>query len=347
MGQKTNPKIYQITKTNDWNSKYIEKKSKDFYLYTTKDLEVKKFIYKFFKNYNLNIHTCKINYLSNNLNIYLSYHQNHKSIFLINNINKAQKIKFTNNSSKKPLSIKKNKDTALLKAIRNYCNYKSLIFKKNVSKIKNKKIAKITRIKVLNYFKKHLNLKKFKQIKDTESNNFLTKLFKSLINFFNNKPTKINLIIKPLNNKLFYTLKKKKQNILKNKLIKLKKFQRNDFFKEGLNIVMSSISNKNSAYLLSDFIANTLKKLKSSKFFLNFILSALRIFIFNKHFLPQIKGIQIQIKGRISKAPRARSKVIKIGNLPIITLNSNIDYSETTAFTANGTLGVKTWICYK
>ena len=53
MGQKINPNIFQINKTNEWNSEYIEKKSKDFYLHTIKDLEVKKFIYKFFKNHNL------------------------------------------------------------------------------------------------------------------------------------------------------------------------------------------------------------------------------------------------------------------------------------------------------
>ena len=34
MGQKINPNIFQINKTNEWNSKYIEKKSKDFYLHT-------------------------------------------------------------------------------------------------------------------------------------------------------------------------------------------------------------------------------------------------------------------------------------------------------------------------
>jgi len=44
MGQKINPNILRINKTLNWNSKYIEKKSTEFYLYSSKDLEVKKFI---------------------------------------------------------------------------------------------------------------------------------------------------------------------------------------------------------------------------------------------------------------------------------------------------------------
>jgi ribosomal protein S3 len=60
------------------------------------------------------------------------------------------------------------------------------------------------------------------------------------------------------------------------------------------------------------------------------------------------KGIKIKIKGRFNGAPRAKHKIINIGNnMPVLTLNSNIDYAETTSYTSNGTFGVKVWVCEK
>jgi ribosomal protein S3 len=346
MGQKTNPNIFQINKTNEWNSKYIEKKTKDFYLHTINDLEVKKFIYRFFKNYNLSIHNCKINYLNNNLNIFISYQQDYNSVIEITDINKTQKIKFISNSNK-IISNKQNKNISILTSIRNYYNYKNLIFKKYVLKNnKNIKISAIKRLKLLKHFKKYLNLKRSRQIKNVLLNNFLIKFFKSLSLFFKNKLISINLIVQPLNNKLLNILNKKKHYIIKKKLIKLKKYQKNNFFKEGINIIFSLINKNHSAFLLSKFISNVLKKLKYHNFFFKFIKSALTVFISDKYLSSKIKGVKIKIKGRLNKAPRAKSKTITIGNLPIFTIDSNINYAETTAFNANGTLGVKVWICY-
>ena len=58
--------------------------------------------------------------------------------------------------------------------------------------------------------------------------------------------------------------------------------------------------------------------------------------------LNKIKGIKIKIKGRFNGRSRANSQTIKLANgVPLITINSKIDYSETTAFSKNGTFGVK------
>jgi ribosomal protein S3 len=346
MGQKTNPNIFQINKTNEWNSKYIEKKSKDFYLHTIKDLEVKKFIYKFFKSYNLSIHNCKLNYSNNSLNIYISYQQDYTSIFLTNSINKTQKIKFINNSIVKINN--KNRYNNVLRAIKNYYTYEYLIFKKYSLKkrITENKISTIKRLNILKYYKKYLNLKKTKLFKNLMLNNFLNKFFRSLNLFFLNKFITINLIIQPLNIKLINVFNKKKHDIIKKKLIKLKKYQKSSFFKEGTNIIFSLISKNNSAFLFSNFIAITLKKLKYHNFFFKFIKTALTIFISDKFISTKIQGIKIKIKGRLNKAPRAKSKIIIIGNLPIFTIDSNIDYAETTSYTSNGTLGVKVWMSY-
>jgi small subunit ribosomal protein S3 len=55
--------------------------------------------------------------------------------------------------------------------------------------------------------------------------------------------------------------------------------------------------------------------------------------------------MKIKISGRLNGRPRAKHRIISIGNgVPAITLNSNIDYAESTAYTLNGTLGIKVWV---
>jgi len=63
--------------------------------------------------------------------------------------------------------------------------------------------------------------------------------------------------------------------------------------------------------------------------------------------LSKVQGIKILIAGRLNNAARSRNKIIKIGKISLLEINSKIDYSETTAFTSNGTFGVKVWICEK
>jgi hypothetical protein len=220
--------------------------------------------------------------------------------------------------------------------------YKKYFFKKKTGTIK---ISFLKRVKILRHYKTYLNLKKHKKIKNLLFNTFLNQFFKSL-NLFYSKLININLILEPLNSKLIHTLKKKEHDIIKKKLIKLKKYQKSNFFKEGINTIFALIHKKNSAFLLSNFVSIILKKLKYHNFFLKFLKSALTILLSDKIISSKIQGIKIKIKGRLNKAPRAKNKIITIGNLPLFTITSNIDYSETTGYTANGTLGVKVWVCY-
>jgi ribosomal protein S3 len=62
----------------------------------------------------------------------------------------------------------------------------------------------------------------------------------------------------------------------------------------------------------------------------------------NKNF-SKIKRIKISVKGRFNGAPRAKTKTLYIGVPPFLTLNSDINYSESTSFTSNGTFGIKVW----
>lgn len=345
MGQRTNPNILRLSRTDKWDSKYTEKKSNEFYLHTSKDLELQKFILKFFKTHGLSIHSCKINYSNNNLAIFISYKQNFGSIVLINALNKNQKIRVTKAERGIEKEICKTSLSGALKNSKNYREYKDLLYKKDLLKKKSAPgRLKMRRSKALRHYKECLALKKGdKRIVNIKSDNFLNRLFQSL-SLFLNKPLNITLVMRPLSNDVRSFVTKKLNSKLKASIIQIKKFKRNAFFKDGVNLLFLSLNTQNSAELLSNFIAKTVSKLKRHKFFLKFLKIILLMFI-NKGFSSKIKGIKVKIKGRLNGVPRAKSLLMMIGStMPVMSVDSKIDYSESTAYTANGTLGVKVWV---
>ncbi len=56
------------------------------------------------------------------------------------------------------------------------------------------------------------------------------------------------------------------------------------------------------------------------------------------------KGIKVNCAGRLGGAEIARTEWYREGNIPLHTLRADIDYSQTTAHTLSGTVGVKVWI---
>jgi small subunit ribosomal protein S3 len=57
-----------------------------------------------------------------------------------------------------------------------------------------------------------------------------------------------------------------------------------------------------------------------------------------------VKGIKIQISGRLNGAEIARSEWIRSGRVPLQTLRAKFEYSTQTAKTIYGLLGIKVWI---
>lgn len=82
MGQKTNPIIFKLTNTHTktWESNYFEKKTTESALNNFKDLEIRKFIRKFFDYNGLTIHELKISYFNNVLHIFISYFATLKTV---------------------------------------------------------------------------------------------------------------------------------------------------------------------------------------------------------------------------------------------------------------------------
>lgn len=57
-----------------------------------------------------------------------------------------------------------------------------------------------------------------------------------------------------------------------------------------------------------------------------------------------IKGIKIQISGRLNGNDIARSEWIKEGAVPLHTLNTKINYTSQIAYTIYGIIGIKVWL---
>ncbi len=56
------------------------------------------------------------------------------------------------------------------------------------------------------------------------------------------------------------------------------------------------------------------------------------------------KGIRVHAGGRLGGAEIAREEVYREGRVPLHTLRADIEYGTATAFTPQGTVGIKCWI---
>ena len=63
----------------------------------------------------------------------------------------------------------------------------------------------------------------------------------------------------------------------------------------------------------------------------------------NQTRLANLKGIKIQISGRLNGAEIARTEWVRKGRVPLQTLTANIDYCYKVAKTIHGILGIKVW----
>lgn len=175
-------------------------------------------------------------------------------------------------------------------------------------------------------------------------NNNLIVTFKNYYNVDN-----VNIKLKNLNKS--FENKVIKSKIFKDefkKLLSQLKFLRTNIKQiEVIKMAFIVITNKNSSKLLAKFIYHFLSN-KQNKYKGNIFISMKNLFkVLINAKISKISGLSINISGRINGFPRAKSRHIKIGTLPLQSINSIIDYSKETVYTANGTLGIKVLICHK
>jgi small subunit ribosomal protein S3 len=56
------------------------------------------------------------------------------------------------------------------------------------------------------------------------------------------------------------------------------------------------------------------------------------------------KGVKIQVSGRLGGAELARRMYVRMGSLPLSTLQADVEYGTAEAFCTYGVIGVKVWI---
>lgn len=104
-----------------------------------------------------------------------------------------------------------------------------------------------------------------------------------------------------------------------------------------------------SSLLIGNFIKKFLGKKslrKKQKFFLN----SLRRFIISfkkKKLFEKIKGLKIQIKGKLNGKDRSLIYRIRLGSIPLSTISQKINYNLFPVNTLFGCFGVKIWIAVK
>lgn len=191
-----------------------------------------------------------------------------------------------------------------------------------------------------------------KQLKDLSTKSKITKITKKFLITVLNKyyTTKIKLKLKDLNNSFENKIKKSK--IIRSEYLqllkKLKRFKNYPNFIDITKTIFIVITNRNSSKLFGTIISFLIlitSKKKKHYAILTFIKNLLVIVLNSK--ISLISGIKIKISGRINGAPRAKSKLINIGCLPLQSLTSYINYNESKTYTQYGTFGIKIWICEK
>lgn len=209
---------------------------------------------------------------------------------------------------------------------------------------KGEKNKNLFLIKEMYSIKKYLQLNKFKsrvsEFTFTIFENCLVKMFKVILQFTVHK---FDIIVNfSCVNKDFNYLQ-----ILKNKKVNLlQRFKNVDFFKkDGLEVLLHVAFNKNSARLLAKFISFQLKTIKRPMFLLACIKKTLKVLMLSK--LTTLKGVKIILKGRLRKGPRAKHKIITLGDVPVQNFDSNIDYFQIATHNSNGSYGIKVWIVCK
>lgn len=341
MGQKTDARIFRlgVTKKN-WESKYIEKNNEESSLYLYKTLEIQKYLSRFFSLYKIKIHTCKIFYSENTLQVFISFYLTTKTLYIVSkNLTKY---------SKKSLAYFKRLQTHI-KINKKYQKKKKSFSQKEFfsnQKTNLKKFQKEKKVKnKINLLSSKLGKNQTISLKE-----FQEVLLESLARYTKNK-INISITLQNLNNS-----KQLSQNQIKDfkiTLRQLRKFVKNSFFKEAINILFINVVKRKSAKLLAEFISDQfrLNQLRTDQmaisrkdnYFLGFLKQSIKLLI--KSEISGLTGIKIVIKGRFNRAPRARSTILQFGKFSLQSFSSKIDYFQSTAYTINGTFGIKVWTC--
>jgi len=339
MGQKINPTIFRLGVNKTWKTEFFEKKNHELPLYVFKDLEVRNYIERVLETYGIILHDYKQQYNGSTLNLYISYFVT--SDFVINKKENVQKLMIKDRTGNKKVVSNLSKSTKNL--THSLLGETSINFSEDPSRL----------YKLKQYFNSSSSIKSsLKQDFDYETRNtnesrtinskingIFDQVFE-VLNLFSNNKLNVALNLCCINKDLYF-LKFSQEKMF----MSLQKFRNTPFLKEGIEVLFHVAYNSNSANLLAKFIALQLRKIKRQKFFLSFLKQSLTVLSNSEP--SKIKGVKIVIKGRLNGVPRAKHKIITIGDVPVQSISAKLDYSQTTIHNSNGSYGIQVWVVEK
>jgi ribosomal protein S3 len=123
---------------------------------------------------------------------------------------------------------------------------------------------------------------------------------------------------------------------------KFLQFRNRPYFNSLFNILHASIGSRN-VNIFSDFIVDQLQKDYKHNLFLDFLGKVMHEAV---SLYPMLKGIKVQIKGRVNGSERSRKETFQVGNISLQTISSNVKYIYKPVFTIYGVCGLKVWMCF-
>nr|YP_010145989.1 ribosomal protein S3 [Pseudo-nitzschia pungens]QQO80612.1 ribosomal protein S3 [Pseudo-nitzschia pungens] len=339
MGQKINPTIFRLGVNKTWKTEFFEKKNDELPLYVFKDLEIRNYIERVLETYGIILHDYKQHYNGSTLNLYVSYFIT--SDFIIDKKEASEELIIVNaNGDKKTIKnpLNNNKSLNYLCLDREVVTLFSSSSKPYKLKYYLNSIPTTYRKQQESILFNNKDIKKFDNV-NSNVNGVFGQVFKVLDLFNNNN---VNIVLNfCCANKDLYSFKLTQEKVF----MSLQKFRNTPFLKEGIELLFHVVYNSNSANLLAKFIAAQLKKIKRHKFFLSFIKQALTLL--SNSSSSKIKGVKIAIKGRLNGVPRAKQKIITVGDVPVQSISAKLDYSQITIHNSNGSYGIKVWVVEK
>ena len=326
MGQKVNPNIFRLGVSKKWDTKFIEKKTCELPLYILKDLELQRYIKQLFKNSGFLVYNLKQEYNKDLLNVNISYIispdfsgiESRKSFDLVNLV----------------------KDEAVFNLDRAAVKERALLKKRPVQK---EKFSKYFNKRKLVYKVRRFNLSNNYLILKNPRERMLLRSISHLLKVIRLYLPKIKTVSISFNcvNKDLYYLK----NHLKQSILKLQRFKKSFFFREGVELFFYSVLSESSSNVIANFIGSQIKVVKNQNFLLKFLKHTLKTLVNFKFSI--VQGIKISLKGKLNGRPRAKKKTLIIGKVPVQSFATSVDYSEKFIHNAQGTYGIKVWVVYK
>lgn len=344
MGQKLNPTIFRLGVNKIWKTEFFEKKNRELPLYVFKDLEIKNYIERVFETNGIIVHDYKQHYSASTLNLYISYFVTPD--FVLNSKKSGDQLIIKNVSGNRRTIYKKIRKSSFSYEISSKTI--DLLFKNPSKSYLIKQYLKLnshSQLFIHPFFENLQEVQMNKYLKHSSTRvkmhveSFFAQVFAVLNSFLG---THLNIVANFCcvnKNVQFYKSTQRKTFIF------FQKFKNTPFFKEGIELLFNVVYNTNSANLLAKFIAFQLKKVKRHKFLLSFLKQTLSVLLASS--LAKIKGVKIIVKGRLNGVPRAKHKIIVIGDVPVQTISAKLDYSQITTHNSNGSYGIKVWIVEK